>query len=119
MMHPKFQIWREKSSQVVTYEPVHQIGGRASVYGNATSVYTYSASQSVQVGDFLGAYQPDDMKSKTFLSFQNYTGSPSYFLRQNSMSPPRSVDEVNTRMQGNFPLISVETSGWLLYPALA
>lgn len=107
-MHPKFQIWQNESS---TYNYIHEISGKPT-NGNF-NVNTYSGLQwNVQAGDVLGAYQPEAMKSMTYLSFQNRISLLSYVHH----GKKRQFDIAEAIPQRNFPLVSIESSGmlWIL-----
>ncbi len=109
-MHPKFQIWRKNPMSPHTYTKHDISGSVATLDASIANVFTYSSiGLSVQSGDILGAYQPAEMKSKTFLTFQNDSGFMSYFKEQKK--PPPMFDTANAEAGTDFLLLSVETTG--------
>ncbi len=111
-IHPIFQIWQRSPTHNKTYSLLPGFSSRNNgimSYGsNASNVYRYSGLQwEVKGGDILGVYQPGERRSKTFLSFQNYSNSPYY--RSDGRKNSLNID--SAEFGTSFPLLSVEASG--------
>lgn len=108
--HPRLQTWRKShSSSTLLYNRVDQVNATPNtIDGN---VYMYADLQiSIEMGDVLGAYQPEGRESASFVSFQGSPGTLSYYL-DGLMNPESSFDAATSIEEGKLPLISVEASG--------
>ena len=108
--HPGVQTWRKShSSSTLLYNQVERFNVTPDTVDGI--VYTFSDLQiRIEMGDILGAYQPEGMESASFVSFQGSPGTLSYY-HDGLMNPESSFDGPTSAEEGKLPLISVEASG--------
>ncbi len=107
--YPELQIWRPQSPGSTIYNKISST--RVTALSDTTnSIYTHDLSVPLDVinGDILGAYQPDDRKSRLVLYFQGTSNDDidSCYYKDKIDESMSQFDVTNAKSRMERPLIT-------------